>query len=47
MAKFGVYANLITGKTLYSTHRTKTGADRACARAGKNGASFVVLPIKK
>jgi len=47
MTKYGVYSNLITGKILYSTHRTKTGADRACARAGKNGASFVVLPIKK
>lgn len=45
--KYGVFANLITGKTLYSTHRTKTGADRACARAGKNGACFVVLPIRK
>ena len=45
--KYGVFANLITGKPLYSTHRTKTGADRACAKEGKNGACFVVLPIKK
>lgn len=45
--KFGVFANLITGKTLYSRHRTKAAADKACAKAGKNGASFVVLPIKK
>lgn len=45
--KYGVFANLITGKTLYSTHRTKTGADRACAKSGKSGACFVVLPIKK
>ena len=45
--KYGVFANLITGKTLYSTHRTKTGADRACAKAGKSGACVVVLPIKK
>jgi hypothetical protein len=45
--KFGVFANLITGKTLYSSHRTKAAADKACAKAGKNGASFVVLPIKK
>ena len=45
--KYGVFANLITGKTLYSTHHTKTGADRDCAKAGKNGACFVVLPIKK
>ena len=45
--KYGVFANLITGKTLYSTHRAKTGADRACAKAGQNGACFVVLPIKK
>ena len=45
--KYGVFANLITGKTLYSAHRTKTGADRACAKEGKSGACFVVLPIKK
>lgn len=45
--KYGVFANLITGKTLYSTHRTKSAADKACAKAGKSGACFVVLPIKK
>ena len=45
--KYGVFANLITGKTLYSTHRTKAAAGNACAKAGKNGACFVVLPIKK
>lgn len=44
--KYGVFANLITGKTLYSAHRTKSAADRACVRAGKKGASFVVLPLK-
>ena len=44
---YGVFANLITGKTLYSSHRTKSAADKACVKAGKNGASFVVLPIKK
>ena len=45
--KYGVFANLITGKTLYSSHRTKSAADKACAKASKNGACFVVLPIKK
>lgn len=45
--KYGVFANLITGKTLYSAHRTKAAADKACAKAGKNGACFIVLPIKK
>lgn len=44
--KYGVFANLITGKQLYTTHRTKSAADKACAKAGKKGASFVVLPIK-
>lgn len=45
--KYGVFANLITDKQLFSSHRTKAAADKACAKAGKNGASFVVLPIKK
>lgn len=45
--KYGVFANLITGKPLYTTHRTKAAADKACAKAGRNGACFVVLPIKK
>ena len=45
--KYGVFTNLITGKTLYSTYRTKAAADKACAKASKNGAAFVVLPIKK
>jgi hypothetical protein len=45
--KYGVFANLITGKQLFSSHRTKAAADKACAKAGKKGASFVVLPIKK
>lgn len=44
---YGVFANLITGKTLYSAHRTKAAADKACAKAGRKGAAFVVLPIKK
>jgi hypothetical protein len=45
--KYGVFANLITGKQLFSVHRTESGAQKACTKAGKNGASFVVLPIKK
>ena len=45
--KYGVFANLITGKQLFSSHRTKAAADKACVKAGKKGASFVVLPIKK
>ena len=45
--KYGVFANLITGKNLYSAHRTKAAADKDCAKASKNGACFVVLPIKK
>ncbi len=45
--KYGVFANLITGKQLFSSHRKKSAADKACKKAGKNGASFVVLPIKK
>lgn len=44
--KYGVFANLITGKTLYSSHRTKAAADKACAKAGKNGACFVVCALK-
>ena len=45
--KYGVFANLITGKTLYSTHRAKSAANKACAKASKNGACFVVCAIKK
>lgn len=45
--KYGVFANLITGKTLYSAHRKKACAEKACAKASKGGACFVVLPIKK
>lgn len=45
--KYGVFANLITGKQLFSSHRTKAAADKDCAKAGKKGAAFVVLPIKK
>ena len=45
--KYGVFSNLITGKQLFSSHRTKAAADKACAKAGKSGACFVVLPIKK
>ena len=45
--KFGVFANLITGKQLYSSHRLESAAKKAAARLGKKGASFTVLPIKK
>lgn len=45
--KYGVFANLITGKQLFSSHRKKSAAQKACADASKNGACFVVLPIKK
>jgi hypothetical protein len=45
--KYGVFANLITGKQLFSSHRKKSAAQKACAKASKNGACFVVLPIKK
>ena len=45
--KYGVFANLITGKQLFSSHRTKAAADKSCAKARKNGACFVVLPVKK
>ena len=45
--KYGVFANLITGKQLFSSHRTKSAADKACAKASKNGACFVVCTIKK
>ncbi len=45
--KYGVFANLITGKQRISVHRSESGAQKACVKAGKNGASFVVLPIKK
>lgn len=44
--KYGVFANLITGKQLFSSHRKKSAAQNACVKAGKKGASFVVLPIK-
>lgn len=43
---YGVFANLITGKNLYSRHRTKAAAEKACQKASKNGVPFIVLPIK-
>ena len=45
--KYGVFSNLITAKQLFSSHRTKAAADKACAKARKNGACFVVCAIKK
>ena len=45
--KYGVFSNLITGTQLFSSHRTKAAADKACAKASKQGAAFVVLPISK
>ena len=45
--KYGVFANLITGKQLYSSHRLESAAKKAAARLGKKGASFTVLPINK
>ena len=44
--KYGVFANLITGKNLYSRHRTKAAAEKAMKRASKSGVPFVILPIK-
>lgn len=44
--QYGVFANLITGKNLYSRHRTKAAAEKARKIAAKSGVPFVVLPIK-
>ena len=46
--KFAVRSNIITGKnSIFSTHRSKSAAEKACAKACKKGASFVVVQLDR
>ena len=43
--RFAVCANLITGRSIYSQHRTRDAAEKALARARKNGACFTLVQL--
>ena len=42
---FAVCANLITGRSIYSQHRTRDAAEKALAKARKNGACFTLVQL--
>jgi hypothetical protein len=43
--RFAVCANLITGRSIYSQHRTRDAAEKALAKARKNGACFTLVQL--
>ena len=43
--RFAVCANLITGRTIYSKHRSRDAAEKAIAKARKNGACFTLVQL--
>ena len=45
--KYGIYSSTVNGLNLFSTHRSKAVAERKAAIRTAEGASCVVLPLKK
>ena len=43
--RYAVCANLITGRTIYSKHRSRDAAEKAIAKARKNGACFTLVQL--
>jgi hypothetical protein len=43
--RFAVCANLITGRSIYSKHRSRDAAEKALAKARKNGACFCIVQM--
>jgi hypothetical protein len=43
--RFAVCANLITGRSIYSQHRTRDAAEKALAKARKSGACFTLVQL--
>lgn len=43
--RFAVCANLITGLSVFSKHRSRDAAEKALAKARKNGACFTLVPL--